>query len=94
MFNVATLRGFPGVISSQLAAHCVLSMTVQWCTERVHLIFLWCPMPKVRHCKCSDRAPGIVYFGYWFGTVGKYYTQNSLQTVVRGSLDYLVGCHE
>ena len=51
------------------------------------------PQQPLRYI-CSDRAPGIVYFGYWFGTVGKYYTRNSLQTVVRGSLDCLVGCHE
>ena len=27
---------------------------------------------------CSDRAHGIVYFGYWLGTVVKYCTRNGL----------------
>ena len=28
--------------------------------------------------KCSDRAHGIIYFGYWLGTVDKYGAQKSL----------------
>ena len=27
---------------------------------------------------CSDRAHGIVYLGYWLGTVDKYCARNSL----------------
>ena len=34
---------------------------------------------------CSDRAPGIVYFGYWLGTVGTYYILYTKQFVDSGS---------
>ena len=41
----------------------------------VNIIYIHCVHEVV---KCSDRAQGIVYYGYWLGTVVKYCTRNSL----------------
>ena len=42
MFSFHALRGFPGVISFQLAGHCVLSMTVVY--ETCTFDILWRPL--------------------------------------------------
>ena len=41
---------------------------------------------------CSDCAHGIVYFGYWLGTV-VLYTKQFVDSS-SGLLGYLVSCHE
>ena len=65
-------------VATPLMPH-LLCLNDLFCIIRFH--DLWCQTlskgPQ-RQTLCSDRAPGIVYFGYWFGTVGKYYTLNSL----------------